>query len=104
MNSPALNWLGWINQKPITEDYAPLFPWLGVMWWGAAAGGWLLTRSAAGGNAPAGMYLTRPLPEAGRALAVLGRWSLSYYMVHQPLLIAGVMGLVWLKMSLPATS
>jgi len=38
MNAPALNWLGWISQKPITEDYAPLFPWLGVMWWGAAAG------------------------------------------------------------------
>jgi len=31
MNAPALNWLGWISQKPITEDYAPLFPWLGVM-------------------------------------------------------------------------
>ena len=102
MNSPALNWLGWITQKPITEDYAPLFPWLGVMWWGAAAGGWLLTHSAVGGRVSAGRYLTRPLPKAGRALATLGRWSLSYYMLHQPVLIAGVMGLAWLKMALPA--
>ncbi len=98
MNAPALNWLGWITQKPVTEDYAPLFPWLGVMWWGAAAGGWLLSR--ANTSAGVNMALTRPLSKAGRALAVLGRWSLSYYMLHQPVLIGGVMGLVWLKRSL----
>ena len=34
MNGRAMNWLGWITQKPITEDYVPVFPWLGVMWWG----------------------------------------------------------------------
>lgn len=94
MNAPALNWLGWITQKPVTEDYAPLFPWLGVMWWGAAAGGWLLSR--AGASVSVNMALTRPLSKAGRALAVLGRWSLSYYLLHQPVLIAGVMGLAWL--------
>ena len=98
MNAPALNWLGWITQKPVTEDYAPLFPWLGVMWWGAAAGGWLLSR--ANTSAGVNMALTRPLSKAGRALAVLGRWSLSYYMLHQPVLIGGVMGLVWLKRSM----
>lgn len=94
-NSPVLNWLGWITQKPITEDYAPLFPWLGVMWWGAAVGGWLLSRAGASGRI--GLTLKRPLPKAGRALAVLGRWSLSYYMVHQPVLIGVVMGFAWLK-------
>ncbi len=94
-NSPVLNWLGWITQKPVTEDFAPLFPWLGVMWWGAAAGGWLL--SSAGGSPGVNMALTCPLSKAGRALAVLGRWSLSYYMVHQPILIGVLTGLVWLK-------
>ena len=38
LNTPALNWLGLITRKPITEDYVPLLPWLGVMWWGVAAG------------------------------------------------------------------
>ena len=34
LNSPQLNWLGLITRKPVTEDYVPLLPWLGVMWWG----------------------------------------------------------------------
>jgi uncharacterized membrane protein len=89
MNAPTLNWLGWITQLPITEDYAPVFPWLGVMWWGAAAGAWLMPRLRTGG--------LNPLPWFARALATLGRWSLSYYMLHQPLLIGLVSGLVWLK-------
>jgi uncharacterized membrane protein len=87
-NSPALNWLGWITQKPVTEDYAPIFPWLGVMWWGAAAGAWLLPRIRSG--------LAQPLPRVGHAMAHLGRWSLSYYMVHQPVLIGLVAGVAWL--------
>lgn len=37
-NAPWLNWLGLITRKPITEDYVPLLPWMGVMWWGVAAG------------------------------------------------------------------
>ena len=89
MNSTALNWIGWITQKPSTEDYVPVFPWLGVMWWGAAAGGWLMPRLGAHG--------LNPVPQVGRALAALGRWSLSYYMLHQPVLIGLVTCLVWLK-------
>ena len=75
-NSPALNWLGWITQKPVTEDYAPIFPWLGVMWLGMLCGRWALARggSVLRGAAPAW-------------LAGLGRWSLSYYMLHQPVLL-----------------
>ncbi|MCX7901866.1 MAG: DUF1624 domain-containing protein, partial [Burkholderiaceae bacterium] len=30
-NGPALSWLGFVTQKPRTEDYVPLFPWLGVV-------------------------------------------------------------------------
>jgi uncharacterized membrane protein len=93
MNAPTLSWLGWITQLPITEDYAPVFPWLGVMWWGAAAGAWLMSRL----GPRLGSSGMNPLPWAGRALAALGRWSLSYYMLHQPVLIALVSGLVWLK-------
>jgi peptidoglycan/LPS O-acetylase OafA/YrhL len=37
-----------------------------------------------------------PLPGAARPLAVLGRWSLSFYMLHQPVLI----GLLWLVVAL----
>jgi peptidoglycan/LPS O-acetylase OafA/YrhL len=32
-------------------------------------------------------WLHRPLPTPGHPLATLGRWSLSYYMLHQPVLL-----------------
>jgi len=47
LNDRAFNWLGLVSRKPITEDYVPLFPWLGVMCFGLAAGQWVLQRHAA---------------------------------------------------------
>ncbi len=82
-NARSLNWLGLVTRKPITEDYVPLLPWLGVMWWGMAVGHWLSRRRA--------YLLALRLPAPGRALAWLGRWSLSYYLLHQPVLM-GVLG------------
>jgi uncharacterized membrane protein len=78
------NGVGLVTHLPVTEDYAPVFPWLGVVWWGAAAAAWLLGHHAT--------VITGPLPRAARPLAVLGRWSLTFYMVHQPVFI----GLLWL--------
>jgi uncharacterized membrane protein len=31
-DSRFTNWVGLVTRKPITEDYAPLLPWIGVMW------------------------------------------------------------------------
>jgi uncharacterized membrane protein len=83
------NWVGLITRKPVTEDYAPLLPWLGVMLWGLAAGQWLLAHRR-GSLAGAIGRLLQPL-------AVLGRWSLSFYMVHQPVLIGAMMAVVALR-------
>jgi uncharacterized membrane protein len=87
-NGRSLNWLGLVTRKPITEDYVPLFPWLGVMWWGAATGAWLAGRGAGS--------LSWQLPAALQWLAALGRWSLSYYVLHQPLMIGALMAVAWL--------
>jgi uncharacterized membrane protein len=90
LDTSTLNWIGLISRKPITEDYVPVLPWIGVMWWGMAAGqlalskGWM-QRSPIRTN-------TVPIPQ----LAWVGRWSLSWYMLHQPLLI----GLLTLASSL----
>ena len=76
------NWVGLVTHKPITEDYVPVLPWLGVM-----LAGFVVTRA-------------RPALWAGRAprpLAVLGRWSLSFYMVHQPVLIGALMAVQVLR-------
>ena len=85
------NWVGLVTRKPVTEDYAPLLPWLGVMCFGLAGGRWLLERQRGWLAAPA------PLGALGGALAVLGRWSLSFYMGHQPVLIGLVMAFVALR-------
>lgn len=76
------NWLGLVTHKPVTEDYVPVLPWLGVM---------LL-----------GFVVTRARPQlwqggAPGPLAVLGRWSLSFYMVHQPVLIGLLMAVQILR-------
>jgi uncharacterized membrane protein len=83
------NWIGLVTRKPVTEDFAPLLPWLGVMLWGLAGGQWLLARRRG--------VLAAALPAVLRPLAGLGRWSLSFYMLHQPLLIGAI--LAWLALS-----
>lgn len=86
LNARAWNWLGLISRLPVTEDYAPLVPWLGVMWWGAAAGQWLCPRWQ-------GWLNGRPLfGSIGRGLIWLGQHSLSYYLLHQVVF----MGVLWL--------
>jgi uncharacterized membrane protein len=83
LNTRPWNWLGLISRKPVTEDYVPLIPWLGVMWWGMAAGRWLLANRRG--------VLQLRLPRATAPLAWMGRWSLSWYVVHQPVLIGALM-------------
>ncbi len=84
LNDPAWNWLGLISRKPITEDYVPLLPWLAAVWWGLAAGQWLMQQR------PHWLQGAAPKP-----LAWLGRWSLTWYMLHQPAMIGALMALGW---------
>ena len=83
LNGPWLNWIGFISTKPVTEDYVPVLPWLGVIWWGMAAGQWLLCARPA--------LVQGSIPRAAAPLAWLGRWSLSWYMLHQPVMIGVLM-------------
>ena len=87
-NDKALNWIGLISVKPITEDYVPLVPWLAVLWWGMAATQWWLQRRSITAHA-ADSDVSSPVL-FWCPLVFLGRWSLSYYMVHQPVLLAGL--------------
>ncbi|MBK7655203.1 MAG: DUF1624 domain-containing protein [Betaproteobacteria bacterium] len=90
LHAKAFNWLGLIRIKPFTQDYVPVLPWLGVMCWGLAAGQWALARRPG--------WLVRPVLGArlNAPLAVLGRWSLSYYLLHQPVLIGLMTAVAWL--------
>ena len=86
-NARWLNWLGLVSRKPFTEDYVPLLPWLGVLWWGLAAGQWLLSHQP--------QWLQGDVPKWLQPLAALGRWSLSYYLLHQPVLLGALLALGW---------
>jgi uncharacterized membrane protein len=90
-NSPWLNWLGFMDRLPRTQDHVPLLPWLGVMWWGVAAGRWALA-------ARPGWLGAGDLPATGlkRGWVVMGRWSLSYYLLHQPVMLGFLGAYVWL--------
>ena len=83
------NWMGLVTRKPVTEDFAPVLPWLGVVLWGMASGRWVLARRRG--------WLAGALPGSFTPLATLGRWSLSFYMVHQPVLIGALMLVVALR-------
>jgi len=92
LNAPGLNVLGFVNRLPVTEDYVPLLPWLGVVWWGVAAGQWALRHRPHWLGAD-----DTPATGIRRGMSVLGRWSLSYYLLHQPVLIALVGATLWLQ-------
>jgi len=81
---PLTHWVGLVTRKPVTEDWVPVLPWLGVMLWGLAGGQWLLRhrRQALAGEVP---VVLQPL-------SLLGRWPLSFYMLHQPVFIGFLMG------------
>jgi uncharacterized membrane protein len=83
LNEKYWNWLGLISRKPITEDYVPLIPWLGVLFIGYAIAAWILKNRE--------HWFTGELKSNLSFLAVLGRWSLSYYLIHQPVLFGLVM-------------
>jgi uncharacterized membrane protein len=87
----ALTWIGFATRKPLTEDYVPLFPWLGVTLIGVGLGA--LWQRAGWPVAPALRTINDHPP---RWLLFLGTWSLTIYLVHQPILL----GLLWLINSL----
>ncbi len=85
---PWLLWLGVVQQGRIMGDYYPLLPWFGF----ALLGIWLGRRLYSGG------IRCFALPDLAhvapiRALSFLGRHSLVIYLVHQPVLLALLIGL-----------
>ncbi len=96
-DQPWLQWVGLMTYKPVTEDYVPLFPWLGVVFIGLFLGKFLFQRRLEGPLAelklkkkdltPATQWVTGP--------AWLGQHSLAIYLLHQPIL----MGMLYLLFS-----
>lgn len=72
-------------EVPAANDFVPIFPWLAPMLLGLAAGR-PIAAAAARWSAPLRGRLWR-------GLGFLGRWSLVFYLVHQPVLFGVAEGL-----------
>jgi len=84
-NTPPATIFGFMTFKPRTEDYVPLFPWIGVVLIGAGlAARWQKARW----HIP--RALTSLNEHAPRWLVFLGTWALSIYLVHQPVLLGAL--------------
>jgi uncharacterized membrane protein len=92
-SSPALDhdlldWLGLGRTDPITNDYVPLFPWFGPVLLGLLAGRAMMRREVS----PLARW--RSTGAVSRVLRSAGRQSLPIYLIHQPLLLAILYGVL----------
>lgn len=81
---PAWWWLGLSSADPRSNDYVPVFPWFGAVLVGIALAKIAVSFGLAERLAAVRLPYTRPLQ-------FIGRHSLTFYLIHQPVLI----GLVW---------
>ena len=78
---PWLWWVGLSATSPRSNDYVPLFPWFGAVLLGIAAA---KLASASGVRARLASFTPG---RWANPLVFIGRHSLAFYLIHQPLLI-----------------
>ncbi len=88
-NMPALWWIGLSTAPPLSNDYVPLFPWIGPFLAGMGVTRLLRGRMGAVAVTAERAATTKPLA----FFAAAGRHSLAVYLIHQPVLI-GLVALV----------
>lgn len=89
LDAPSLFFLGLGAVTPRTNDYVPLFPWFGLV-----LAGIVLGRLAVPSLARSRLGAWRPHSALGRASTFAGRHSLAIYLIHQPVLLALLTGVV----------
>jgi uncharacterized membrane protein len=83
-----MSWIGLVAHRPPTEDYVPLLPWFGVLAIGIGLA-WLWRQR--GFAVPLALQRLDSAP--ARALRWMGRWPLTIYLVHQPILMGALFGI-----------
>ena len=83
-NPPWWWWTGLSTAIPRSNDYVPVFPWFGAVLSGIA-----VAKIAARSGLLSRLAEIRG-PSWSRPLIFAGRHSLAVYLIHQPVLIAGV--------------
>ncbi len=81
-DAPSLQWLGLGTHPPLTNDWRPLTPWLGVLLLGQLTG-----RVIASHGLPGTLDTWSAQNATSRTLVLGGRHTLLIYLTHQPVLI-----------------
>ena len=92
-NDPLWSFLGLSTRVAPANDYVPLLPWFGFSLIGLAVAPIIWTR-----------MIRQSLPSthfANTTLAFLGRHSLLYYLLHQPVLLGLLHALLWMGVLTP---
>ena len=84
-NQKAWSWLGFWQVPPPANDLVPVFPWFGAVLLGIIA-----TRLVLGSSLAPRLAAIAPSGRLPNLLALLGRWSLLIYLLHQPILLGVV--------------
>ena len=77
---PYLKWVGLSTVLTRSNDYVPMLPWAGVVLVGIACGRAMLALGL--------QHRLANVPAGPRILRFVGRHSLAFYLLHQPVLIA----------------
>ena len=85
-SNPILWWVGLAPIAPSANDYVPTFPWLAPVLIGISAATLMQARNV--WNHLSSVQLAAPVQSP---LTFIGRHSLIFYLVHQPILL----GLMW---------
>ncbi|WP_062202445.1 heparan-alpha-glucosaminide N-acetyltransferase [Aureimonas sp. AU12] len=80
-----LAWIGLAESPPLSNDFVPVFPWTGAVLIGMG-----LAQLAVRVDLPSRLARWNDRLHPLRRLGVLGRHSLLFYLLHQPLLIGVV--------------
>ena len=96
-NAPALQWVGLGTELPITNDWRPVFPWLGFVLLGLGIARFVRD---SGLSLPGAGWRAQSRP--ARWLLWSGRHSLLVYLAHQPLFFALAWTLAQILNPLPA--
>lgn len=83
-----INWIGFSPTKPATNDYVPVFPWIGVVFIGIYIGHYISSLQTTNGLKRLLMWQSQNW--LARLFNLLGKQALHIYIIHIPLIVLAI--------------
>ena len=90
-NAPLLGFIGLGTITPLSNDFVPLFPWFSAVLTGIA-----LAKLCQTFNLSAWLQSSAKEAQIGKPLTFIGKHSLAFYLIHQPVLMAIIYGITFI--------